>query len=80
MPDRFDLETQILNFNSVADDLDVIVDHILEHDSEPDEIANAVGGLAALVRMKTAKTFDTFKAAFQLDEYSPERQKYEGRS
>lgn len=78
MVDRFQLETDIVNLHSIADDLDVIAEAILEREDEVsrDDIANALLGLSVLVKLRVDKAFDTFKAAFKLDQYSPEQQKY----
>jgi hypothetical protein len=70
MSDRFALETEILNFSNVADDIDNICEAVLERDMHTDDIANALIGLSTLLRLRVEKTFDTFKAAFKLDEYS----------
>lgn len=71
MSDRFDLETEILNFGHVADDLDNVCEAILERDMDTDEIVNALVGLSTLIRLRVNKTFDVFKATHELDEYSP---------
>lgn len=78
MCDRFDLENDILSLTSVADDLDVLAQAIMEHDPSEDDILNVIVGLAGVLRMKVDKTFDTFKSAFNLDEYSPQN-KYDDR-
>lgn len=77
MADRFKLEEDIINFHNVASDLDMLASAVLEDENlSKDDIANALIGLAVVLRLRADKTFDTFKAAFQLDEYSPEKQKY----
>jgi hypothetical protein len=68
MADRFQLETDITNIYNTAADLDLLVDRILgEEDVDIDEIANALLGISVITRMRVDKTFDTFKAAFNLD-------------
>ena len=71
MSNRFDLETEILNFGNVADDLDNVCEAILERDMDADSIVNALLGLSTLIRLRVDKTFETFKSTFKLDEYSP---------
>jgi hypothetical protein len=71
MADRIQLETDITNLYNTADDLDLIVERILEHDDvDTDEIANVLLGIATMTRMRVDKTFETFKAAFKLDNYA----------
>lgn len=72
MADRFQLETDIVNLHNIADDLDVLAEAILERDLSQDETTNALIGLAVLVRLRADKAFDSFKAAFKLDEYKEE--------
>jgi hypothetical protein len=69
MTTRFDLETDITNLHSIADDLDTLASAVLETDLDKDDIVNAVIGLAVMTRLKVDKTFDTFKAVLHLDEY-----------
>jgi hypothetical protein len=71
MADRFQLETDITNIYNTADDLDLLVERILEKDDiDIDEIVNALIGVAVMTRIRVDKTFDTFKAAFNLDEHA----------
>jgi hypothetical protein len=77
MADRFKLEDDIVNLHNVADDLDMLAGAALEDENlSRDDIANALIGLGVMLRLRADKAFDTFKAAFHLDEYSPEKQKY----
>jgi hypothetical protein len=69
MADRFELETNITNLHNIADDLDLLLEGILERDMDTDDIANAVLGIATMARLRVDKAFDTFKAAFKLDEH-----------
>jgi hypothetical protein len=67
MADRFQLETDITNLHSIADDIDLVLEAILERDMSTDDAANALLGLSTLARLRVDKAFDTFKAAFNLD-------------
>lgn len=69
MADRFELETDITNLHNIADDIDLVVEGILERDMDTDDIANALLGISTLARLRVDKAFDTFKAAFKLDEH-----------
>lgn len=69
MADRFELETDITNLHNIADDIDLVVEGILEHAMDTDDIANALLGISTLARLRVDKAFDTFKAAFKLDEH-----------
>jgi len=69
MADRFQLETDITNLHNIADDIDLVVEEILERDMDTDDIANALLGISTLARLRVDKAFDSFKAAFKLDEY-----------
>jgi hypothetical protein len=77
MPDRFDLENEITNLTAVSDDLVLLAGAVLEREEfSADELSNALLGLSVMVTLRSEKLFDIFKAVFQLDEYSPEMQKY----
>ncbi len=67
MADRFQLEMDITNFHSVADDIDLVIEAILERDMDSDDVANALLGIATMARLRVDKAFDSFKAAFKLD-------------
>jgi hypothetical protein len=67
MTDRFQLETDITNFHGVADDIDLVCEGILEHDMSTDEVVNALTGIAALLRLRSEKAFETFVSVFKLD-------------
>lgn len=69
MADRFQLETDITNLHNIADDLDLLLEGILERDMNTDDVANALLGISTLARLRVDKAFDTFKAAFKLDEH-----------
>ena len=51
MADRFELETDITNLHNIADDIDLVVEGILEHDMATDDIANALLGISTLARL-----------------------------
>ena len=72
--DRFKLEDDILNFHNIANDLDILASAVLEDENiTMDDIANGLIGLAVMLRLRTDKTFETFKAAFKLDQYRDSR-------
>lgn len=77
MSDRFQLESEITNLHGIADELDLIAEHIIDTETGDDEAVNALIGLAALTRMRANKLFETFKAVFRLDEYSEKRKRAE---
>jgi hypothetical protein len=72
MKDRFDLENDIMAINIFAEHLKLISYGILENEITTDEIVNAIEGVAQLLELHSNKTFDTFKQAFNLDEYNAE--------
>lgn len=69
MKDRFELEQDIVQFASFADQLRLISDSFLEGKLDDDKIANALEGVAILIELHQEKTFDSFKQSFNLDEY-----------
>lgn len=69
MADRFQLEMDITNLHNIADDIDLVAEAILERDMSTDDVANALLGISTLARLRVDKAFDSFKAAFNLDEY-----------
>lgn len=69
MDNRFDLENKIVENYNFADKLTDICAGILEYDLSPEDTVNALEGLAVMLKLHTAMTFETFKAVFQLDEY-----------
>lgn len=73
MPDRFDLENAITQFHSIADDISLVVENILENDIDQDDIVNALVGIEVLLKLRTQKTFDIFAAVFKLDGYRDTR-------
>lgn len=67
MSDRFQLETEITNLHTIADDLNLIASTVIEKDMPPDEIANALIGLSTILRLRVDNAFDCFKEVFNLD-------------
>lgn len=68
--DRFDLENRIMELHSVVDALNDISYGVIEGNLTQDETANAIDGLAVIVKMKAEKLFDTFTQVFHLDQYN----------
>lgn len=68
--DRFDLEEKINDTYNFVDRLNDISYGVLELGMTNDEIANAIGGLAVLLKIHTQKLFDTFVQVHKLDEYN----------
>lgn len=71
MKDRFDLENEINELHTYADQIDLVSDTIINttKDIDKDTIINALSGLSTLLNMKTNKLFDTFCEVFKLDQY-----------
>ena len=71
MKDRFDLENEINELHTYADQIDLVSDSIIntDKDIDKDTIINALSGLSTLLNMKTNKLFDTFCEVFKLDQY-----------
>lgn len=69
--DRFDLEDQIMKSDNIADELEMIACAMLEEQITPDELSNALIGLATIHRIRTKQLFECFKNVLELDEYSP---------
>ena len=68
--DRFDLEQRITETYNFVDRLNDISYGVLELNMTNDEVANAVDGLAVLLKIHTEKLFDTFTQVHKLDEYN----------
>lgn len=71
MKDRFDLENEINELHTYADQIDLVSNTIIStaKDIDKDTIINALSGLSTLLNMKTNKLFDTFCEVFKLDQY-----------
>ena len=65
--DRFDLESKISETYNFVDRLNDISYGILEMEMTNDEVANALDGLAVLLKVHTNRLFDTFVQVHQLD-------------
>lgn len=68
--DRFSLEQKITETYNFIDRLNDISYGVLELGMTNDEIANAIDGLAVLLKIHTQKLFDTFTQVHKLDEYN----------
>lgn len=68
--DRFDLEEEINDTHNFVDRLNDISYGVLELGMTNDEIANAIDGLAVLLKIHTQKLFDTFARVHKLDQYN----------
>ena len=63
--DRFDFEQQLMQCWSVVDDINVIYKQFDHSELSPDEIQNALLGLATIYEMKFQQMFDTFSKLIQ---------------
>lgn len=68
--DRFDLENEITNLNTIVDCLNDISYGILEGDFSKDDALNAIDGLACLTKSRITKLFDVFLQVHKLDQYN----------
>jgi len=78
MKDRFDLEQEIMKCWNVCDDIDAITSHFIDSpkwqgmDAELcDALMNKYFGIKEVYDTRFEVLLDTFKQAFQLDEYRP---------
>jgi hypothetical protein len=69
MMTRYDLEQKIHETHNFVDHLNDISYGVLETQITNDEIADAIHGVAILLKLHTEKMFDLYKRAFNLDEY-----------
>jgi hypothetical protein len=69
MADRFDLESKITDTYHFVDHLNDLSYVVLDGHLSNDEIANALHGLAVLVKVHSDKLFQVFSEALKLDEY-----------
>jgi hypothetical protein len=69
MADRFDLESKITDTYHFVDHLNDLSYAVLENNLTEDEIANALHGLAVLIKVHSDKLFQVFSEALKLDEY-----------
>lgn len=70
MADRFDLESKITDTYHFVDHLNDLSYAVLEGNLSEDEIANALHGLAVLVKVHSDKLFEVFSQALKLDSYN----------
>ena len=68
--DRFDLESKISETYNFVDRLNDISYGILEMEMTNDEVANALDGLAVLLKVHTNRLFDTFVEVHKLDQHN----------
>jgi hypothetical protein len=73
--DRFELENKINQTTNFADQLRSIAGAVLENNMSEDRLANVLEGLAILIELHTDETFEVFKQAFRLDNYSENLQR-----
>lgn len=69
MKDRFNLEEEISQLYSFADQLGAISEGILEHNLTNDETINALEGLKVLLTIHANKLTDTMSQCFKLDQH-----------
>lgn len=69
MADRFDLESKITDTYHFVDHLNDLSYAVLEGNLSEDEIANALHGLAVLVKVHSDKLFEIFSQALKLDDF-----------
>jgi hypothetical protein len=69
MADRFDLESKITDTYHFVDHLNDLSYAVLENNLTEDEIANALHGLAVLIKVHSDKLFQVFSESLKLDEY-----------
>lgn len=67
--DKYDLEQKISETHNFVDHLNDITYGVLETQMTNDEIADAIHGIAILLKLHTEKMFDLYKKTFNLDEY-----------
>ena len=70
MVNRFDLESKISETYNFVDRLNDISYGVLEMEMTNDEVANALDGLAVLLKIHTNRLFDTFVEVHKLDQHN----------
>jgi len=70
MVDRFDLESKITDTYHFVDHLNDLSYGVLENNLSQDEIADALHGLAVVLKCHTDKLFNVFTQALKLDNYN----------
>lgn len=66
---KYDLEQKINETHNFVDHLNDISYAVLESQMTKDEIADAIHGVAVLLKLHTEKMFDSYKRVFSLDKY-----------
>jgi len=73
MKDRFDLEQEILQVKSYADNIRMTAERMINDDHngtiDVDFYWNALNGIAVLLDMHSDVMFDTMQQCFKLDSY-----------
>jgi hypothetical protein len=69
MKDRFDLENEIMSINTLADNLGLISEGIIEYDLSREEIVNSIEGIRVLLNLQSIKLLDTMCQCLKLDQY-----------
>ena len=73
MKDRFDLEQEILQIKSYADNIRMTAERMINDDQNEsiniDFYWNALDGIAVLLDMHSDVMFDTMQQCFKLDSY-----------
>ena len=70
MADRFNLESKITDTYHFVDHLNDLSYGVLENNLSQDEIADALHGLAVVLKCHTDKLFNVFTQAYKLDNYN----------
>lgn len=60
--DRFKFEQELGQLSNTEDDIDLLIEHVLEDDADPDEIANTLMGIQRLFSLRLQRVFNTFEA------------------
>jgi len=69
MFDRFDLESKITDTYNFVTNINDLSESVSNRSLSEDEIANALNGLAILLKCHSDKLFEVFTQALKLDEY-----------
>lgn len=70
MCDRFDLESKITDTYNFINHLNDLSGAVIDGNLTEDEIANALNGLAVVLKCHTDKLFEIFTQALKLDNYN----------
>lgn len=68
--DRFNLEADITQFSTIADQIRMISSAYSNRQLSEDKLLDSLEGVAILIELHQDKTFDSYKKCFSLDEYS----------